>query len=74
LLSQEIGHASRGSNDIPTRLAPRRTPILYRQSQKILLKKRGKSTRGGTRPKPSKYKEKTAKKENKNTDHLHIII
>jgi len=34
-------------------------------SEKILLKKRGKSTRGGTRPKSSKYKEETAKKEKK---------
>jgi len=34
LLSQEIGQASRGSNHIPTRLAPHRTPILYRQYQR----------------------------------------
>jgi len=47
LLSQENGQASRGSNDIPTRLAPCRTPILCRQTQrKVLLKKRGKKEGG----------------------------
>ena len=47
LLSQENGQASRRSNDIPTRLAPRRTPILCRQTQrKVLLKKRGKKEGG----------------------------
>ena len=42
LLSQEIGQASGGSNDLPARLAPRRTPILCRQSQKKkIIKKKG---------------------------------
>jgi len=61
LLSQENGQASRGCNDIPTRLAPRRTLILCRQIQrKVLLKKGGK--RGGTRPKPSKQTRNKAEK------------
>jgi len=34
LLRQETGEASRGSDDIPTRLVSRRTLILYRQSQR----------------------------------------
>jgi len=41
-LSQGQEQASKGSDDIPTRLAPRGTPILCRQTQWILLKKREK--------------------------------
>jgi len=62
LLSQENGQASRRSNDIPTRLAPRRTPILCRQTQRKVLLKKGKKKRGGTRPKPSKQTRNKAEK------------
>jgi len=59
LLSQEIGQTSGGSNDIPTRLAPRRTPILCRQSQiKILLKKGKKVHEGGLGQNSQKTKQK----------------
>jgi len=64
LLSHENGQTSRGSNNIPTRLAPRRTPILYRQThKKVLLKKGEKITRGGTKPKPSKENKKQSRKK-----------
>ena len=40
LVSKENGQTSRGNIDILTRLAPREVSILYRQTLKILLKKR----------------------------------
>jgi len=62
LLSREIGQTSGGSNDIPTRLAPRRTSILCRQSQiKILLKKGEKVHEGGLGQNPQKNKAQTEK-------------
>ena len=39
LISKERGQTSRGIIDIPTRLAPRETSIVCRQTQNILLKK-----------------------------------
>jgi len=61
-----IVQASRGSNDIPTRLAPRRVPILCRQSQrKKFIKKRGKRVQeGGLGQNPQKKnKEQTEKQK-----------
>jgi len=62
LISKERGQASRGNIDIPTRLAPRETSILCRQTLENLLKK-GKNNYkgGGTRPKPSKENKKEIK-------------
>jgi len=73
LVNKENGHASRRSNDIPPRLALRWTPILYCQAQ-ILLKKKGKNTRGGTRPKPSEKEAKKIKtgKTAKNNKKSHL--
>jgi len=66
LLSQEKGQVSRGSNDIPTRLTPQRTFILYLQTQINFIKKMGKKyTRGGTRQKPSEQKGKSKKQKEK---------
>jgi len=42
---------------------PAEPPSYTADLRENFIKKRGKSTRGGTRPKPSKYKEETAKKE-----------
>jgi len=65
LLSQKSGQTSRGSNDIPTRLAPRRAPILCRQIQrKILFKKKGEK-RGGLGQNPQNKQVTKRKKHNK---------
>jgi len=77
LLSQEIGQTSRGSNDIPTRLAPRRTLILCRQSQiKNLLKKGEKVHEGGLGQNPQKTKQKLKRniklKENSRHKKKHL--
>jgi len=62
LVSREKGHASRRSNDVPTRLVPRWTPILYRQSQ-ILLKKGEKLKESGLDQNPRTKKTKKKKIE-----------
>jgi len=63
-VNQEIGKASRRSNDIPTRLAPRWTPIVCRQSQN-LLKKGGKIQEGGLDQNPQKKRKRNEKTTNK---------
>jgi len=65
LISKEKEQTSRGVIDIPTRLAPRDTSILCRQTKQNFIKKWGKIIikGGATRPKPSKEnKEKETKK------------
>jgi len=43
LINKESGPASRGIVDIPTRLVPRETSILYRQTQENFIKKEEKN-------------------------------
>ncbi len=69
LLSKERGQTSGGIIDILTRLAPRDTSILYRQTQKF-IKKRGEkifTKSGGTIPKPTKKKQQNTGKETEKT-------
>lgn len=66
MLSQEIGQTSRGNNNISTRLAPRRTPILCSQFQRNFLLNKGKKRvqEGGLCQNPQKKnKEQTEKQK-----------
>jgi len=70
LISKERGQTSRGIIDIPTRLAPRETSIVCRQTQNILLKKGGKDLQkeGGLDQNPQneqKGKETETEKRNR---------
>jgi len=69
LLSQENGQASRRSNDIPTRLAPRRTPILCRQTQRKVLLKKGKKKEGELGQNPQNKQETKRKKTEEKKKH-----
>jgi len=68
-MNKEHGSASRGIVDIPTRLAPRETSILYRQTQENFIKKDENylQKEGGLYQDPQRKQRKNRKENSKNS-------